>query len=109
MDITYFDLAKAFDRMSHDKLLAKLAKLSIPYNLLLLIHLFISRRQYKVTIDGAIDERVIEVSCGVPQGSNLGPLLFTVSCYEYDLPVAIRFARVMQYADDTKLMMINLK
>lgn len=89
--------------MPHAKLYEKLAKLSVPYNALLLIHSFINERIYKVCINGEAADPPYASNCGVPQGSNLGPLLFIIFCY--DLPSAISFARIMQYADDTKLLM----
>ena len=44
---------------------------------------------------------IMEVSCGIPQGSALGPLLFAI--YVNDLHTAVRQSRVQLCADDTCL------
>lgn len=57
VDVIYFDVAKAFDQMPHVKLYEKLSRLSIPYNLLLIVQSFISRRKYRVSINGDIAQK----------------------------------------------------
>lgn len=54
-------------------------------------------------VNGDVASEAIMSTCGVPQGSNIGPLLFITYCY--DLPAVIKYANILQYADDTKLLM----
>ena len=44
---------------------------------------------------------VAKVNCGIPQGSVLGPTLFTL--YTNDLPTAVHSGTTLMYADDTTL------
>ena len=41
------------------------------------------------------------ILCGIPQGSNLGPLLFTI--YINDLPNVLQMTEPIMFADDTSL------
>ena len=41
------------------------------------------------------------ISCGVPQGSNLGPILFLL--YVNDLPNCLKSTSASMFADDTNL------
>jgi len=47
------------------------------------------------------DSKMINVISGVPQGSHLGPLLFTL--FLNDLLSVVSHSRVLMYADDVKL------
>ena len=48
---------------------------------------------------GTIRSKLCEVTCGVPQGSNLGPLLFLL--YINDLPDCLQYGKSILFADDT--------
>ena len=95
-DIIFLDFKKAFDRVPHCYLLAKLRMLGIDENVLAVIQSFLSDRSQRVIIDGNLSESV-PVPSGVPQGSVLGPLLFTV--FINDLVINLS-SQVRLYADD---------
>eukprot|EP00116_Pleurobrachia_bachei_P000488 sb/3460750/ len=71
----FLDLSKAFDTLHHDILVAKLEHYGIRGNVLKLFKSFLSGRSQTVKIGDKISDP-LHVSCGVPQGSTLGPLLF---------------------------------
>ena len=99
VDVVYLDYSKAFDRVPKRRLLAKLENLGIAGNLLHWIGAFLSDRTFRVRVgDGLSEHR--PVLSGVPQGSILGPLLFTA--YTADLKVIIQSPFAM-YADDIKI------
>jgi len=72
----FLDLSKAFDTVNHKELLEKLEKQYGVRGLpLKLFENYLTNRTHFVSTED-IQSQKASVTCGVPQGSNLGPLLF---------------------------------
>lgn len=97
----FLDLAKAFDTVDHNILIQKLDLYGIRGNVLDLFKSYFCNRKHYTVVNG-IPSTLENASCGVPQGSTLGPLLFLL--YMNDLPTVTKF-KVNFFADDTNLIM----
>ena len=95
-----FDLSRAFDTVNIEYMVTKLYNMGIRGNLLHWINSYMSNRKFLVKYADTMSD-VKDVQMGVPQGSVLGPLLFTL--YVNDLPTFITKGRVTMYADDTTI------
>ena len=96
----FIDLSKAFDTLNHEILLSKLYYYGIRGVTLEWFKSYISNRRQYVVIDN-IDSCVRPVTCGVPQGSILGPLLFIL--YINDIIAVSKLLHFILFADDTSL------
>ena len=98
-DLLLLDFAKAFDVVSHQRLLIKLEAYGINGNLLLWLKAFLKNRRQRVVL-GDHFSNWVEVISGVIQGSSLGPVLFII--YINDL-VEIIVNKSKLFADDTNI------
>lgn len=100
VDCIYLDFAKAFDTVSHIHLLHKLEAYGLTGPLLSFIRSYLSNRFLVVRCSSALSEPISVIS-GVPQGSLLGPFLFTLFINDI---VDLLDVQVLLFADDLKLL-----
>ena len=99
--IVLLDMSKAFDSvLRHDILLQKLQELGISSPSLDWFHSYLTDRYQRVRIHDSVSE-LLPLKYGVPQGSILGPVLFTI--YVNDLLSVPEHCKLACYVDDCKL------
>lgn len=101
LDAIYLDFSKAFDKISHPKLIQKLQAHGVSGNVRKWIEKWLTNRKQYVSVNG--EESDVElVTSGVPQGSVLGPLLFIIFINDIDDATA-GINMIRKFADDTKI------
>ena len=96
----FLDFSKAFDTIDHGILLTKLETYGIRGVAKKWFSSYLSNRYQSVCYNGVTSSRK-KISCGVPQGSILGPLLFLI--YVNDLAKVCNELFTVMYADDSNL------
>ena len=100
--VVFIDLTKAFDTIDHEIILHKMSYLGVDQAAIKWFSSYLSGRTQRCSVNayGKLST-ARTLSCGVPQGSILGPLLFLI--YINDLPNSLQNAVPRMFADDTNL------
>ena len=102
MDAVFLDISQAFDKVWHPGLLHKWEHI-LPYNLLKSLESHFSDRNFFVKAKSESTD-IYKIKSGVPQGSILGTVLYTL--YTSDLPLS-QYTYTATFADDTVIMAVN--
>ena len=94
----FLDLSKAFDTIDHNILLHKLECYGVRGLALKWFQSYLTDRKQYVLYNN-VQSQTLDITCGVPQGSVLGPLLFLI--YVNDIANCITHSKLIYFAYDT--------
>ena len=98
--VVLLDMSKAFDSIRHDLMLRKLRKSGVFESACAWFESYLSQRQQVVKFQNTVSDP-LPLTVGVPRGSIMGPVLFTL--YVNDLFRVPKHCEPLGYVDDTKL------
>lgn len=96
----FIDFSKAFDTLSHEKMLSTLERNGVRGHCLEWFKNYLQCRAFRVKIENNLS-RITPTTHGVPQGSKLGPILYII--YANDLLSILKESTAYAYADDTAI------
>ena len=100
VDLITIAFSKAFDTISHNKLIYKLQKYGIGGKTLFWVKEFLNKRTFSFSINSAHSEN-FPVYSSVPQGIKLSPLMYIL--FVNDIVKLFKFVKIKMYADDISL------
>ena len=97
--VIFIDLKKAFDTIDQTILIRKLQMYGVNQNGIKFFESFLSNRNQRCCVNSEFS-KAVKLTCGVPQGSNLGPILIYIL---NNLPNCLETATSRMFADDTNI------
>ncbi|KAF2887633.1 hypothetical protein ILUMI_18540 [Ignelater luminosus] len=98
--LTILDYSKAFDKINHKVLISVMHYLGFGSNAMNLLKSYLRQRIQRVVLANASSDHCV-IRSGVPQGSILGPLLFSIHVSK--LAISVKFCNIHFYADDAQM------
>ena len=102
--VTFLDFSKAFDTVPHLPFLEKMFSMGFSLRLVHWFQSYLTGRSQYVDYKGTLSD-TLAITCGVPQGTCLGPLIFLL--YTADLNSNLRHSILLSFADDTTVITIG--
>ena len=102
-DCTFLDFTKAFDRVDHGVLLNAFQQFSTK-KAVLWLESYLSSRTISVRVDETLSDPK-PITCGVPQGAHLAPLLFII--FINGLVGEVKHSKIFIFADDVVLLHLH--
>ena len=79
--IVLLDLKKAFDTVNHEIFLCKFERYGFDYKALDLLKNYLTDQTQRCQLNGMLSDQR-RITCGIPRGSIIGPLLFIIYLYK---------------------------
>ena len=101
ISLVLLDFSKAFDSINHDIMITNLKEIGLSKIAINWFNSYLRKRKQRVIIDESYSDW-LDVICGIPQGSILGPILFSI--YTRKIPSIFNNVQCFMFADDTQLL-----
>ena len=100
VQIVSYDYSKAFDKLCHSVIFRRLCEIGFPNDFIVWIMSYLSNRRQSVRVASTLSD-LVDVTSGVPQGSVLGPALFSIVVADFQLSTP--FPCLIKFADDFEI------
>jgi hypothetical protein len=101
----YFDIEAAFDAVWHDGLIYKMIIMKVPTYIIMWVYHFLQNRNFDVRVGESIST-LAKILTGVPQGSSISPILFSIFINDIPAPFRNNQCYSLLFADDLNIFFV---